>query len=53
MSPARALLAILGIGIAVVGIAVALWFDRFAGMAVLVVGAFLIILPFTGFRDEE
>lgn len=53
MSPARALLAILGIGIAVAGIAVALWVERLLGMAVLIVGAFLLILPFTGFRDEE
>ncbi len=48
----RTLLGVLGLAFAVVGIVVAWIVDRLAGMAFLIVGAFLLILPFTRPRDE-
>jgi len=53
MALARTLLALMGVAFAVAGIAVSWTIDRWVGMAVLVVGAFLFMLPFTGVRDDE
>ena len=50
---ARTILGLLGLAFAIAGIAVAWTFDRLVGMAILVVGAFLFILPFTGIREDE
>ncbi|HEX9341498.1 MAG TPA: hypothetical protein VF992_10100 [Thermoplasmata archaeon] len=52
MASTRTLLGVLGLAFAVVGIVVAWIVDRLAGMAFLIVGAFLLILPFTRPRDE-
>jgi len=43
---ARASLAVLGLAFAVGGVVVAWTLDKFAGLAVLVIGAFLLFLPF-------
>lgn len=53
MASARTFLAILGVLFAIAGLAVAWTFDRWVGMAVLLVGAFLLILPFTRSREDE
>ena len=53
MEAARVFLAILGLVFAVAGILVAWTFDRITGLAVLVVGAFLIILPLISSRSDE
>jgi hypothetical protein len=53
VATARILLSLLGIGISLVGLPIAWWVDRIAGMALLVVGGFLIILPLTASTDEE
>lgn len=49
----RTVLSLLGIGISLMGLPIAWWVDRIAGMALLVVGGFLIILPLTASTDEE
>ena len=43
---ARAFLAVLGLAFAVAGVVVAWSVDKFTGLAVLVIGAFLLFLPF-------
>ncbi len=43
---ARAFLAVLGLAFAVAGVVVAWTVDKFTGLAVLVIGAFLLFLPF-------
>ncbi len=53
MEPARAFLAGLGLVFAVAGVVVASAFDRLAGIACLVIGAFLLILPLITYRPEE
>ncbi len=45
--------AVIGFVIALAGVAVALQVDRFAGMALLIVGAFLFLLPFARSQDDE
>ncbi len=50
---ARIFLAILGLVFAVAGILVAWTFDRIAGLAVLLLGAFLLILPLITYRPDE
>lgn len=53
MSAARTVLAILGIAFAILGLVSAWLLDRLVGMAFLIVGAFLLILPFSRLRDDE
>ncbi len=53
VASARAYLAALGLAFAVAGVVVAWTFDRLTGLAVLVIGAFLLILPFTRSREDE
>jgi hypothetical protein len=53
MATARTLLGLLGVAISVAGLIVAWRLEQFAGMALIVVGAFLLILPFTASTDEE
>lgn len=53
MSAARTVLGILGLSFAVFGVVSAWLLDRLVGMAFLIVGAFLLILPFSRPRDEE
>lgn len=46
-------LAILGLIFAVAGLLVAWTFDRIAGLAVLLLGAFLMVLPLITYRPDE
>jgi len=50
---ARTLIVILGPGFAVAGIAVAWTVSQLVGMGILIVGAFLLTLPFTLSHDDE
>ncbi len=50
---ARVFLAIVGAIFAVGGVVLALTFDRLVGLGFLIVGAFLLILPFSTFRSDE
>jgi len=54
VASARTLLGALGFGIAIVGIAVA-WsgIERFVGLAIVIVGGFLLMLPFTRPHEDE
>jgi len=55
VTSARTLLGVLGFSIAVVGLAVA-WSgaaDPFIGLAILIVGGFLLMLPFTRPHEDE
>lgn len=53
METARVFLAVLGIIFAIAGIIVAWTFDRIAGLAVLLLGAFLLILPLITYRPDD
>lgn len=53
METARLFLSILGIIFAIAGILVAWTFDRLAGLAVLLVGAFLLILPLITYHPDD
>lgn len=53
VASARSFLMLLGVVFALAGIYIAWAFDRLVGMGVLVVGAFLLILPFTAVRSDE
>lgn len=53
MEPARAFLFVLGAIFAVAGLGVAWVFERILGMGILIVGAFLLILPFLAFHSDE
>jgi hypothetical protein len=53
MDTARLFLSILGIIFAIAGILVAWTFDRIAGLAVLLVGAFLLILPLSTYHTDD
>ena len=53
MEPAPAFLAALGFAFAVAGVVVAWTFDKFTGLAVLVIGAFLLFLPFMRSLGDE
>ena len=54
MASARTtIFAVTGFVIALAGVVVALQVDRFVGMAILIVGAFLFILPFARSQDDE
>jgi len=50
---ARLFLAVLGLIFAVAGILVAWTFDKIAGLAVLIVGAFLLILPLITYHPDD
>ncbi len=50
---ARVFLAVVGLVFAVAGIVLALTFDRLVGIGFLIVGAFLLILPFSTYRSDE
>lgn len=53
MASARTYLAGLGFVFVVAGIAVAWRFDPLTGLTVFIIGAFLLILPFTRARLDE
>ena len=53
MASARSFLLVLGAVFAVTGLVVARTVDDLLGLGILVVGAFLVILPFTAYRPEE
>jgi hypothetical protein len=57
MSPrvasARALLVLVGLVLAIAGVYVVTAFDPIMGLSFLVVGAFLMFLPFTALRGDE
>lgn len=53
METARLFLAVLGLIFAVAGILVAWTFDKIAGLAVLIVGAFLLILPLITYHPDD
>ena len=53
MSAARTFLVVLGAVFAVAGIVVARLFDPTIGLGVLIVGAFLLILPVIALRSED
>ena len=53
VASARAFLAILGLGFAIAGLAVAWTFDRLIGIGVLLIGAFLLVMPFTRSGEDE
>lgn len=53
MEATRVFLAILGLVFAVAGIFVAWTFDKIAGLAVLLLGAFLLVLPLMTYRPDE
>lgn len=50
---ARLFLAVLGIAFAVAGIAVAWTFDKISGLGVLLIGAFLLILPLITYHPDD
>ncbi len=53
METARAFLILLGIAFALGGIYIAWAVERLLGLGLLVIGAFLLILPFTTLRSDE
>lgn len=53
VASARTFLAILGFGFALAGVYLAWVFDRLVGIGFLVVGAFLLILPFSTHSTED
>ncbi len=53
MAEARTFLVVLGLVFAIAGLAVAWTFDRLIGIGVLLIGAFLLALPFTRSREDE
>src|SRR2546422_1502941 len=50
---ARVGLAVLGLALDIAGVVVAWTVDKFAGLAVLVIGAFLLFLPFMRSSGDE
>jgi len=53
VEPARSFLLVLGTVFAVAGLYVAWSFERLVGMGVLLVGAFLLVLPFLAPTSDE
>jgi hypothetical protein len=53
VSSARSFLVVLGAAMAVAGVAVAKMVDTLIGLGILIVGAFLLILPFTALGPED
>jgi ABC-type uncharacterized transport system permease subunit len=50
---ARVFLGVLGVIFAVAGLVVSWTFDSIAGIAVLLIGAFLLILPLMSYRSDD
>ena len=50
---ARVFLTLLGVVFAVAGLLVSWSFDSIAGIALLLIGAFLLILPLISYRSDE
>lgn len=50
---ARIFLSVLGIVFAIAGIAVAWTYDKIAGLGVLLLGAFLLILPLITYHPDD
>ncbi len=46
-------LGVLGLAFGIAGVAVATLFDRLTGIIVLVIGAFLLILPLMSYRSDD
>jgi hypothetical protein len=54
VASARVLFGVIGLAIAVTGVVVARsGIDPYIGLALVIVGAFLLILPFTRLRQDE
>ena len=54
MASARRLFAVVGLALAIAGVIVARsGIDPYIGLALVIVGAFLLILPFTRLRQDE
>lgn len=53
MASARVFLAVLGGTFAAAGLIIARTVDALLGLGILIVGAFLLILPFTASRPDE
>lgn len=53
MESARVFLAALGLVFAVAGLVVGWTYDSIAGIAILLIGAFLLILPLITYRSDE
>lgn len=53
VAAARSFLFVLGGSIAVAGVVVAKTMDALIGLGILIVGAFLLILPFTALGPED
>ncbi len=53
METARLVLGILGLAFGIGGVVIASVFDRLTGVIVLVVGAFLLILPLMTYRSDD
>lgn len=53
MEIARVFLALLGVIFAVAGLIVSWTFDTLAGIAFLLIGAFLLILPLISYRPDD
>ena len=52
MSPPRAFLVVLGVAFLISAVVVAT-FDRLLALGTLIVGAFLLVLPFLAIHEEE
>jgi len=50
---ARVFLSVLGVVFAVAGLIVSWTFDSLAGIAVLLIGAFLLMLPLISYRSDD
>lgn len=53
MEYARVFLALLGVIFAVAGLLVGWTYDPLAGLAILLLGAFLLILPLISYRSDD
>jgi hypothetical protein len=53
VASARILLGLFGLGFALSGVGVAWAWDRLVGMLMIVVGSFVLILPFTRPHGDE
>ena len=53
MSGARLFIAALGVALGVAGGAMAVFFDKYLGIGMVVVGGFLVILTITKFSDTD
>lgn len=53
MESARVFLTVLGVVFAVAGLVVGWTFDSLSGIALLLIGAFLLILPLISYRPDD